>query len=270
MTVDKRKKNAAPASQHPADDLSLIKGIGPARQQWLRDVFGVHTFGDLANLTVDEIQSQLKKGQVVSRSDIASWIEQADQLTGRQKPRKPPENGWHPIASFVVEYQKNERMGMLRTTVHHMEADKTLEWPGVEYDEVFQWMVQQLGEEGIQTGARVPATETELSEEVQQVLTKAGDLLAEQPVSPLLVATPSPQPTMPASGVVSGFSKELQQIITKTATMTQSRQPVIKPVYEAPAKPAVMPATGFSEALQQRIARAQRVAAGKKSVRVSR
>ena len=61
------------------DNLTMIKGIGPARQRWLKESLDVQTFGDLAALSVDEIESRLKADkQIASRETIEAWIAQAD------------------------------------------------------------------------------------------------------------------------------------------------------------------------------------------------
>ena len=52
----------------PHDDLTILQGIGPARQQWLRASFGVRTFADLAALSPAAIEQRLKEdGQIARR-----------------------------------------------------------------------------------------------------------------------------------------------------------------------------------------------------------
>jgi hypothetical protein len=126
------------------DDLTTIKGIGPTRQQWLRKCLGVHTYQDLAALSVAEIETRLRaEGQVAARSVIEGWLMQAQELTAPAKPPvggaaeiqaagevnavvkadpalasvvtsskteesingSPQEGEWKPFASFVVEFQ---------------------------------------------------------------------------------------------------------------------------------------------------------------------
>ena len=58
-------------------------------------------------------------------------------------------NGWKPFASFVIEFQErpNENNAVeYRTSVHHMEADSSKEWPGIERDKHCQWMLDQIGD----------------------------------------------------------------------------------------------------------------------------
>lgn len=68
-------------SNRKSDDLTKINGIGPVRQEWLRESLDVYTFRDLAVLSVDEIESRLKtEGKIISRSEIEAWIDQAQEL----------------------------------------------------------------------------------------------------------------------------------------------------------------------------------------------
>jgi hypothetical protein len=129
------------------DDLTVIRGIGPARQRWLRKSFSVRTFQDVAALSADEIESRLKaEGQITSRSEIEQWIAQGQELAGAAD--SPAAGGeWQPFASFVVEFQTREiegQAGERRTTVHHMEEDTGTYWPGIESRKLCQWMLDQI------------------------------------------------------------------------------------------------------------------------------
>lgn len=148
------------------DDLTLIKGIGANRQQWLRDRLHLRTYADLAALSADTIEAQLKAdGQIVSRAKIEAWLTHARQLaaaetlpdTGRHLSR---EDGWKPFASFVVEFQEHiteDGETVRRTSAHHMEEDRGEVWPDIALDSLSAWMAQQLG---------APQTEAELLQPV--------------------------------------------------------------------------------------------------------
>lgn len=76
------------------DDLTRIKGIGSVTQQLLRESFGIRTFGDLTELSVDEIESRLRdQGQTTSRREIEDWLAQAGELAAAAELRakEPPE-----------------------------------------------------------------------------------------------------------------------------------------------------------------------------------
>jgi hypothetical protein len=168
MTTGPLGKNLMDLNDRADDDLTTIKGIGPARQQWLRESLGVRTFQDLTALSADEIESQLKaEGQVASRREIDGWLAQARELAataqsssqrvaelagtvGGAANSPPEEGGWRPFASFVVEFQASQvegRTAEQRTTVHYMEVDRSKTWPGIEGKQLCQWILGQLGEE---------------------------------------------------------------------------------------------------------------------------
>ena len=60
------------------DDLTVIKGIGPAVQNKLR-ALGITTFADLAAANPDELMAQLKGSQPLSRGRVLHWTEAARQ-----------------------------------------------------------------------------------------------------------------------------------------------------------------------------------------------
>lgn len=205
------------------DDLTAIKGIGPARQQWLRDTFAVMSYADLAALSVDTIHERLKEGQIASTGVIESWIRQAKALAAVPLPRHIPAAGspeWKPVASFVVEFQQHEASGSLRTSVHHVEADRTQQWQGVQQTELCRWMAMQLGD-------YVPADEGDesapaaigYSEKLQRLLVKIGNAAPPLPVPARPV---SPQPAAEISS--GGFSDRLQELIARTTQLSAGKQ----------------------------------------------
>jgi predicted flap endonuclease-1-like 5' DNA nuclease len=60
------------------DDLTVIKGIGPAVQNRLR-ALGISTFADLAAADPDELMKQLKGSQPLSLGRVRHWTEAARQ-----------------------------------------------------------------------------------------------------------------------------------------------------------------------------------------------
>lgn len=68
------------------EDLTRIKGIGPVKQQWLRELLHIHTFRDLSSFSVDEIESRLRtQGHITSKSEIEQWIVQAEKLAATEQ-----------------------------------------------------------------------------------------------------------------------------------------------------------------------------------------
>lgn len=74
------------------DDLTVIKGIGRARQTWLRETLHVHTLHDLAGISPDDLAAKLKADRRPIKPDVAeSWIAQARTLTASAAPAAPPQ-----------------------------------------------------------------------------------------------------------------------------------------------------------------------------------
>ena len=172
--------NTMPTSERPEnpserrrDDLTALKGIGPSRQQWLREVLEVYTLQDLASLSIEDIEAQVdSEGLIASRSEIVRWIDQARELTAAYpvtmpediettdtpeteaenfppSPRQP--SNWEAFAQFLIYFEERRLLtGAVeqRTKAHHIEKDKEAIWPGVEIEQIKAWMLAQMnGEE---------------------------------------------------------------------------------------------------------------------------
>ncbi len=157
MTTDNSKDDPA------GDDLTVIKGIGPARQAWLKEVFAIRSYADLAALSVDRVEAALKdeKRAMVTRSDIQGWLVQAKELaaasgataSNKPSPSSPSEEenadgkaepAWTPFASFVVEYrcrEAEEPANRHQTHIHHIEGDVSETWQGLQGEALGPWML---------------------------------------------------------------------------------------------------------------------------------
>jgi len=69
------------APQGPPDDLTVIKGIGPAVQEKLRGL-GIATFSDLARADPKTLTEQLKGSQPISEARVRDWTEAARERAG--------------------------------------------------------------------------------------------------------------------------------------------------------------------------------------------
>lgn len=67
--------NAA-GSSDADDDLTSIKGIGPAIKERLHDN-GIRSFRDLANADAAKLTSQLKEQTAISEKRVQGWIDEA-------------------------------------------------------------------------------------------------------------------------------------------------------------------------------------------------
>jgi hypothetical protein len=143
--------------KQPHDNLTLIKGIGPARQKWLGELFAVHTFEALGKLSVEEAEKKAKEsGKILAHGDISDWIAQANQFATQKANMASPDNPkqkaeraqslWRPFASFVVEFQEMKEADEThwRTKVHYMEADLEKTWHGIERDQIAVWIAQHI------------------------------------------------------------------------------------------------------------------------------
>jgi predicted flap endonuclease-1-like 5' DNA nuclease len=66
------------ARQVVSDDLTVIKGIGPALQQKLR-ALGIATFSDLARADPKALTERLKGAQPIPEARVRGWTEAARQ-----------------------------------------------------------------------------------------------------------------------------------------------------------------------------------------------
>lgn len=151
--------------------LTKIKGIGPVKQRWLKDALKISTIRDLATCSIEQIESRLKaQGQTFSRSEIKSWIEQAQklieaepsaqeilelpQLTSSSPSLQVVEevtkvednNQWSSFASFKIEFQsrKLDEKVENRTIIHHLEANQNKIWHDIKPEQLEQWMREQM------------------------------------------------------------------------------------------------------------------------------
>ena len=128
------------------NDLTVIKGIGTARQEWLRNRLGIRTYQNLIDLPQAEIISKLKSdGQIVSRAEVEMWVAQARSLAVAEAPVNPGE--WEPFASFVVEFQVRQEKNSSKeycTVAQHMESDVEQKWLGIELELLCRWMRERV------------------------------------------------------------------------------------------------------------------------------
>ncbi len=147
------------------DDLTAIKGIGEARQNWLREVLEVGTYRDLAALPGGEAVAALKAaGHRVTLPEMEAWIEAAGALVadppadpekremGRpaasaEAKSRPGGGEWRSIAEFIVDFQQQTMAGgeiLRRTKVHRMADGKENIWREFAAGEMEQWMAAHL------------------------------------------------------------------------------------------------------------------------------
>jgi hypothetical protein len=166
-------------SEKQRDDLTVIKGIGPVREKWLAETLAVSSFGELAALSVDEMEAELKAaGKIASRHEIETWIAQAREIAAANVEARPieieketnsfvendaverlkkvdkttgpvalsTEEAWKPKASFVIEFQTRKGLDQAaewQTVIQYMESDIEASWTGIKTAELGQWIGEQ-------------------------------------------------------------------------------------------------------------------------------
>jgi len=81
VTEQKAGCEAESTQQVVSDDLTVIKGIGPAVQERLR-ALGIATFSDLARADPKTLIERLKGSQPISEARVRGWTEAAREQAG--------------------------------------------------------------------------------------------------------------------------------------------------------------------------------------------
>ncbi|MGF1495256.1 MAG: hypothetical protein ACFB8W_00310 [Elainellaceae cyanobacterium] len=133
------------------DDLTQIEGIGPVRQQWLRTVFDIHTYGELADLSATAIEAKLRQGQrSLPIQEIEKWLKQARQLASQagpveesQPPAAPSLNesgdGWQTEGHFTLTRQTRQD-GTTRIVLHCQETGEVRIFEDGQWQTIAQWL----------------------------------------------------------------------------------------------------------------------------------
>lgn len=238
MTISVMGNNSEQGNEEQRDDLTRIRGIGPVKQQWLRTSLNICTFRDLASLSADEIELQLRAdGQTTSHSAIANWIAQARELaenspegesdesmTSTTEAVHPPdESQWQSFGAFQVEFQSRQIPGKpeeRRTVVRHLDTEQSRIWHGIETEQFQSWMLEQIS-------ARTDSTEVE-GTAVMPVLVETEQLRVLQPPQtgiPIIVKS-SEQPFSDFLRGNEPFSLDIAFRVAGLAGAAISKQPI--------------------------------------------
>jgi len=194
-----------PESDNPleADDFTLIKGIGSKTHDWLTLKLNIQTFKELAALSSDDLEAQLRNsGRAVSLLYIEEWRAQAEELAalkdsssqhlGQSMPGEMNETTnaasatfeWKTLASFVVEFQNqviDDKSVARRTTVHHMEEDKSESWQGIEEMELCKWMLDKLSDDSAISMRQDDVAENPAARKISPLTVEINDIRIIQP-----------------------------------------------------------------------------------------
>jgi hypothetical protein len=160
-------------SVYNSDDLTQIKGIGPARQKWLHDVLGVYMFRELAALSVDRVEKALKtSNKIASHGEVEYWIAEARELAAQKENLPSPqelkyeamvekgavqklETGWRDAGMFIVKHQARRMdRGDVETRIlaQSINVAPNGTWQDdlgkptlIEGEHLYNWMLEQIG-----------------------------------------------------------------------------------------------------------------------------
>jgi hypothetical protein len=161
-------------SEYDSDDLTQIKGIGPARQKWFHEVLGVYMFREFAALSVGRVEKALKaSNKIVSHSEVEYWIAEARGLAAQKEILPSPsqelerkamvakdairklEAGWRDAGMFIVKHQarRTDRDEMeTRILVQSINVEPNGTWQDdlgkptlVDGEHLYNWMLEQNG-----------------------------------------------------------------------------------------------------------------------------
>src|SRR5690606_27306364 len=162
-------------------DLTLISGIGPSRQQMLRDLLAIESIADLADHSAADLEARLKAAdQHIPRSQIKAWIDQARSLVAESA-----ETGdeWQAIQAFVVTFEEKTG-GQRRVRVRHEATGTEQIWQGQNLRAAATWMAQFTDQPRQPAAPRIT-----LNPAMQSLLDKVENLQANSAVSEQPVPT---------------------------------------------------------------------------------
>ena len=133
-----RKQTRVPIADTsiPADDFTLIKGIGPTYAERLRAT-GVQTFAQLASCIPAKLAAQVG-GLPAKRIIEQDWLGQAKKLAGKNSPSTSYKKGtpdstlYQHYENFTIELLLDGRNEARRTRVMHIQSGSIDTWSGWE------------------------------------------------------------------------------------------------------------------------------------------
>lgn len=157
---------AASGNGKNRNDLTNLRGIGASRKRWLNSI-GIYTIAELAQASVDEVESNLKSsGRLLSRGELEEWIAQAKTVDLQNQPAESfcalpdplsemepassslvaTSTDWIAVAVFKVEYQTRQIAGEVeqRTLIHHLETNASEIWSSFETQLIQPWMLDRI------------------------------------------------------------------------------------------------------------------------------
>jgi hypothetical protein len=133
-------------SAPPADDLTVINGIGPAIAQRL-NAAGILTLAQLGSSQPDEIVQMISdfKGFSADRIAQQDWVGQARQLTIQPSPsglHNQTIQGKGSKAVYVVELSMDKSQRVNRTRVVHVQSQEESIWSEWDQDALVDFLIE--------------------------------------------------------------------------------------------------------------------------------
>jgi hypothetical protein len=235
MTSRLTRENPMNLHDNEYDDLTVLKHIGEARQRDIRAWFGVRTFQDYAALSASKVEARFKdEGKPFPLNNIEASITHARNLAqlSAQRNAEPVaknvaanspagDDGWEYTAAFAVEFKARKVEGIEKAreiNVRPVEITKDGTWGDVTDEEptvvggeqLYQWMLGQVGEEVPAEPEKVPQIEPEEEPPIEEkpaqappVRVKLLDVRAFQPPE-VKTATAIGEAGKPFSGFLTG------------------------------------------------------------------
>jgi hypothetical protein len=177
------------------NDLKLIKGIGPRREERLQKA-GIRTFARLAALSAEEIASLISNTSAhqITRQ---GWITQARKLVpdktkakSRQKKSRVSTSRQH-YENFTFEFLLDEKNKVRRLRVVHVQSGDVDTWARWDAERLLDFMARH-------TGSHLPCATAAVSSPIKSTLTSRPSVSGE-PFSQTLAKTRSIHTVAPPS-----------------------------------------------------------------------
>ena len=209
------------------DDLTVIDGIGAARQRWLREALHVATYADLAALPAHAISKRLRdEGKLAADAEIERWLAQARcHAQPEERAEKTHVEGAQRetvLGRFLVVFHDadptDENAGTC-ISIRHLDKAACVAWPEFNAGRMANWMLSELGDtasERIRThdaGHNRAFFSRELEQAIGKTRRLAGDADWQGAVEPARESDP---------GLDALYSDRLRQVMCKVNRLAAS------------------------------------------------
>jgi hypothetical protein len=200
LMANKRSRISMPDSQVSADDLQLVRGIGPALANRLNNA-GIQTYTQLASMSPAKLAIQVN-GLSVKQITQQDWIGQARKLAGKKVSPKPHKKETvtrtihQHYQNFTIDFLQDENNLVRRTHVVHIQSQDADTWSGWEIEQLMDFLGRHIGvsiqhtrsvyKRNLTSYSQAPNSETErISSKVASTASQVSHLPSESLITPL-------------------------------------------------------------------------------------